>query len=178
MPTSIREKRLAHFAELRGVAYAAATSELQLTVHARLVSINQEALNAWTSDWRPRHAVTPLRGGWNWGEDAASYMREADAFHLAIWSNQKLCGLAVGAPTKGHKSLVIHAFEGSPDPTHPLKGSILALVLEAADAYARVLGATRLRLHWPALELIPTYQRLGFELVTERSVQYCGRGIR
>lgn len=178
MPTSIREKRLAQFAKLRGEAYAAATGQLQLKVPARLRSINQEALDAWVTDWKPLLAIPPVRGGWNWAEDAASYMRKADSFHLAIWSGQKLCGLAVGAPTTGHKSLAIHAFEGSPDPTHPLKGSVLALVLEAADAYARVLGATRLRLQWPASELIATYERLGFQLVHDRGVQYCDRGVR
>jgi hypothetical protein len=172
--------RLTQFANVRRQSYLRARAELQTDLPApvRLASVNADTLAAWEKQWPPHQPDVPIRGGWDWTSVGSSYLQIPDAFHLAIWSDSTLCGLAVGTPTRARQSLVIDCFEGSPDSKHPLKGFILPLVLMVGDAYAAALGATRLRLRLPDKTLIPTYEALGFELHgPEHGVWCCDRGV-
>jgi len=74
----------------------------------------------------------------------------------------------------------LYDLEGNPDPTHPLRWRVAAVVMTALEAYAIVLGKAELRLVEPLPEMIPFYcsRFMGFELVTpRRGGPYCRRSL-
>lgn len=94
--------------------------------------------------------------------------RDADDFHVAVWSRSALCGLAIGTPSKRQTILRVQYVEGAPWP-HPLKGYVLPVTLATAAAYGTALGARVLRLVEPDPSLQRRYQeRYGFGPVVYR----------
>jgi hypothetical protein len=81
---------------------------------------------------------------------------------VAVWSGDELCGLAIGKTRQ--QFCRVDYLEGSPSPTHSLKGYVTVIVSGAAVAYATALGRTEVRLTDPLPEVIPHYQALGFVL--------------
>lgn len=165
---------------VRADAYAAATQALigEIRTPFDLRSIESRALRVWRTEWVPRYTDARDIGEWNWDALSSDYLRRPAAFHLAIWSEGRLCGMAAGKASGKHRILTVNFIEGSPDPHHPLKGKIRTLALAAAKSYAQVLGATTLRLSDPAPELLAGYVAAGFDLVfLGRAVRYCERRI-
>jgi hypothetical protein len=68
-------------------------------------------------------------------------------------------------------TLSVHFLEGNPDPLHPLRRRIAPLALTAADAYAALIGAWRLRLISPLPGVMRTYERLGFNIAHDNDAQ-------
>jgi hypothetical protein len=91
-------------------------------------------------------------------EDAKK--NEPDRFEVSVWSGETLCGLAVGWTRQAFCR--VDYLEGSPDPAHPLKGSVAVIVSGAATAYATALGKDEIRLMNPIPAVVPHYQGLGF----------------
>jgi hypothetical protein len=133
-----------------------------------LTEIDSVAIEAWYSTWQRRN---PLGyGGWDWPALVAPVRRRPAAFHLAIWSGEWLCGLAVGRASKRRRSgvrhtLSVHFLEGNSDPRQPLRGRVAPLALAGAEAYAAILGTRRLRLMDPLPGVHRIYTRLGFGIV-------------
>lgn len=178
----IRDALVRRYMQIRSAAYASVVADAETTgaiaVPLCLTGIMPAALTAWEQSWAP-HGDDPSRpGGWNWVQIAGVYSRHPDAFHLAIWSGLALCGLSAGRPSRGHHYLAVNFLEGSPVADHPLKGQVLPLVLAAATAYGRALGAASLRLNNPLPGAVPLYERQGFTLVWGRGTgPYCERRI-
>lgn len=168
------------YANVRHLAFASVREELadEFPVAVKFGDINLTALRAWARQWQPLFDGSRDPGEWDWETLASSYLRRPDAFQVAIWSAEKLCGLALGRPSNSHRELAVHFIEGSPDPDHPLKGSILMLSVAAADAYAAALGADWLLIDSPAAGLLSKYSELGFASVVQGSrVSYCERRV-
>jgi hypothetical protein len=181
MATYRREMEFRRYARLRADAFAAATQALsdETPIPFRLTSIDSRALRVWRTKWVPSYTGSSDVGEWDWDELARDYLRRPSTFHLAIWSRQSLCGLAMGKPNSSRRRLSIEYLEGSPNMNHPLKGWILRIALASGTAYARALGADTLRLSDPVPALIPRYLASGFDLVfLGRAVRYCERRIR
>jgi hypothetical protein len=141
---------------------------------------NTLGVNFWLGD-AGRDAVVAWRGwsgpskheegGWPWDELISQYARNPADFRLAIWSDQTLCGLAVGATTDrrrdGRRNAVkVEWVEGNPDPHHPLKGTILEFALTAADYFADAVAADFVKVVTPARRLMDRYEAMGFVLAS------------
>ena len=132
----------------------------------RVTGLDQTAHAAWDATWRDRRHWTGA-GGWPWDRTAQRFCQRPQAFHLAIWSGERLCGLAAGRPSRrtriGHRhTLSVHYLESDPDETHPLRGWIAPLAIACATSYGHLLGATRLALVNPLPGALTLYQARGF----------------
>ncbi len=94
-----------------------------------------------------------------------------------------LCGLAVGRVSNKNSSgrrnaISIDYIESAHDPTHPLRGVIAFLVVDAAETFGRALQASHLRLVEPLPGVLGVYEKLGFTIVWDRERPlYCERRI-
>lgn len=124
----------------------------------RLTPIDLAALNA-AKPWRAAQAV-----GWEW--PAVIKRRRANRFDLAIWHGEILCGLAYGPADAAW--VAIGFLQGSPDPTHPLRGRVIPIVLAVLEAQMLAAGADEARLLSPFPELVPLYEARGYRRVADR----------
>lgn len=141
-----------------------------------MADIDALAIEAWRDTWQRGHALG--YGGWDWSGLVAPVWRRPTGFYLAVWSGETLCGLAVGRTSRRRRSgqrhtLSVHFLEGNPDTRHPLRGRIAPLALAAAESYAALIGAQRLRLIDPLPGVLRTYQRLGFSLARKSGARLC-----
>ncbi|HET7233738.1 MAG TPA: hypothetical protein VFJ16_27255 [Longimicrobium sp.] len=147
----------------------------------RLADVDGRALAAWERTWQSPHPNDS--GGWNWRLVADEFRSDPAVLKVALWSGSVLCGLAFGRPShrtkRGTRSILsIHYMEGNPDPAHPLKGSVAALLVTTAEIYGRELGASSIRMVDALPGVIPVYLALGFAVVeTRNGVIYCEKEI-
>lgn len=163
----------------RALAFQAAEAKLAAAgIVAELRPLDASALAAFAAQWRGHPT---RRVAWPWSDMAADWRRACpERFELAVWSGGQLCALALGRPAPSARHLALHYQEGSPNPAHPLRGRVTAVVLIAAEAYALVLGKTELRLVEPLPALVSYYcsPALGFHLVSPPGAPpYCTRRI-
>ena len=73
-----------------------------------------------------------------------------------------------------------HVRRTPPEPPDvPLRGHVVAIATAVAESYGVIMGARRLRLRAPDRNLLPYYQKHGFEVVWRGSLPlYCEREIR
>jgi hypothetical protein len=148
----------------------------------RLVDTDEETLAAWRSTWRDAHPSG--FGNWNWERILRRAWRRPSAFHVAVWSGEQLCGLGAGRLSKRRlvgvrHTISLHFIESAHDAGHPLRHTIAALVISAAEGYGRLVGASRIRLIEPLPGVIHIYQELGFEVAHKAGQPvYCERRIR
>lgn len=129
------------------------------------------AIKKWNHTWRtvPNPRKKP-DGGWDWAELRKQYYfkkfkyREQYRIDIAIWTEQELCGLALGGIDKNNAYLAIDYIEGSPI-EHSLKGYILDIVLTIIYRYATIYHISELRLNEPVDGLISLYKSKGFEII-------------
>jgi len=146
-----------------------------------LTDIDDVAIHAWRETWG--FPFQRRKVGWDWAKIAQSFRRRPTAFQVALWSGDVLCGLSVGRMSRRRRNgrrytLSLHFMESSPEPEHPLRRRVAPLVFAAAEEYARVFGAVRLRLIEPLPHVLGLYARLGFAVVVERGRPlYCEREI-
>jgi len=133
-------------------------SGLQVEAHP----IEYSALEQ-TLDWENR------RYQWSWFDLKRKFRNIPARFELSVIAQGKVCGLAIGKPSRGRRHLSVYFLEGHPDKLHPLKGQILPIILEAAALYAVALGCSYLRLIKPVDGLHARYQRHGFEFDKDNS---------
>jgi hypothetical protein len=116
-------------------------------------------------DWAPS-AHRKLQ--WDWTNWYQGFRRSPNRIEVAAYVGEALRGLFLGTvvqPKDGTALRVqIHYIEGCPGP-HELKGQVIALMLDLAEAYALVIGAKELRIVQPLERLIPYYEGYGLKLV-------------
>lgn len=142
-----------------------------LTGPVRLTSIDGPALRIWKSRWQPN--LPEAVADWDWERLHAGYANDAYRFEMAIWSDEELCGLAIGKPSNGGTFLRVDVMQGAPI-LHPLKNLVRLFVVDTAIAYADCLDINELRLMRPLEPLWAIYGAMGFDLAgrTQRP-PYC-----
>lgn len=149
------------YAMHRTLAYEDTVSRIKLPKRYQLAGIGYEALKAFEKVWQPNKE---RKVKWDWMEQVARWKRtDHSRLELAVWHDKELCGLMVGKTSKRKTIVYVLGIEGAPY-KHPLKGYIIPIALEVAEAYATSLGAKELRLDKPAAILIARYQKLGYTL--------------
>jgi hypothetical protein len=153
-PPASRSDAESRYRDLRRMAFQQAQAVLAADgIAAELRPIDAVALAAFAT-WPPRSV------DWPWPKMAADWRRGRPArFDLAIWSDDTLCGLALGRPAPSAAHMSLHYLEGNPDPGHPLHFKVLNVVITALEAYATVLGKTELRLVDPLPEAVSPIAR-------------------
>jgi hypothetical protein len=173
------------YTELRDLAHHTALERTKIPgVALSLTHINQDAIDSQQHVWAPAY-IPGTPGGFDWAGHLRRMRNHLDRFEVAIWAydgelpvHEVLCGLALGKPSVARDNLTITLLEGSPVRTHPLRGHVLRIVLEAAEAYGMALGAEVLRIARPLPSALPKYQAYGFSLVNRRGEDpYCYRRI-
>jgi hypothetical protein len=144
-----------------------------------ITAIDKWALAAWREQWRPAMPHGKPWTDWNWQAEADGWQkRHVDRFEVAIWSNDQLCGMAIGKPSAARNNLSIYLLQGHPLANHALKGALLGVILDIAEAYGTALNCRELRLVKPLGGALPLYQKAGFRLEKPKSVApYCVRSI-
>jgi hypothetical protein len=171
---------------IRRTAYDAALIRLSEAVPPgallRLTPISRKAVAAWREQWNDR--VHPSGVAWDWSLIADQCRYNPKLFHIAIWSGDTLCGLAVGHLSPESARGVRHTISlervaGAPVGEHPLKGMVLSIAFTTAIEFGKFFGATRLRLMHPVSGMIARYEALGFTVVRKHNqVLYCEKEIR
>jgi hypothetical protein len=177
----------ARHADARLEAYEAAREDaidhLALGASLRFTDIDVRALDAWRRTWagRPHEGGT---GGWNWPALVENRPRRAAVLPLAIWDGADLCGLALGQASRHraagvrHTVTLTHAERRPEPPEVSLRGKIIPLAIAVARNYGIALGATRLRLAYPDLNLLGYYELLGFRVAWQGGKPvYCEQEI-
>ena len=153
------------YADLRRMAFARALEHSAATGLAtpatRIAPIDRTALHVYAQTWAARRHWTGA-GGWPWDLLVRSYLKKPRAFHAALWESNQLCGLAVGAVSKGRRRITLRYVQSAPDPEHPLRGRVMLLMLEAVKEYGLALGSESLVLRNPLAGVLRLYLDLGF----------------
>ncbi|HEX8242781.1 MAG TPA: hypothetical protein VF541_04785 [Longimicrobium sp.] len=165
---------LAHerYAGIRGIAFAETLRVARrvglATEAAALRPITTQTIDAYRLQWgRSRRHWTGF-GGWDWEMLFRRYCRKPRAFHTAVWAGDTLCGLCVGRVCRSRSHIMVPFMESSPDPGHPLRGTITPLVLDACRNYALAIGVERILLKNPLEGVQERYTRFGFRLACTR----------
>jgi hypothetical protein len=103
---------------------------------------------------------------WDW--TGIVKRRESGRLEVAIWSNQRLCGLAYGQMRGG--ALCLSRLEADPDPAHPLKGQIVNIGIAVLETQALILGIPETRLESPDPALVQRYRGIGYDWLVEKGV--------
>jgi hypothetical protein len=174
-----------HYAGLRRTAFDSVTrdaiTEGGIRVPLRLMDTDEKTLAVWRATWGDRHPSG--FGNWNWERILRRAWRRPSAFHVAVWSDEQLCGLGVGRLSKRRlvgvrHTISLHFVESAHNKQHPLRRTIAPLVISAAEAYGSLVGASRIRLVEPLPGVIQMYEDLGFTVAHKAGQPvYCERRI-
>jgi hypothetical protein len=134
----------------RNSAYASLTG-----VAIQFAPISDAAIRCWRDD-----ATNPI---YPWDDLKSQFRPYIKRFEVAIWGNGRVCGMAIGRPSREHTNLTIHFAERWMSDSNPIKGFVAPIVADVANAYAIALGAQFLRIKDPVEGAIPAYLSLGFE---------------
>ncbi|HHI94345.1 MAG TPA: hypothetical protein ENK04_12650 [Gammaproteobacteria bacterium] len=108
--------------------------------------------------------VDSRRVAWDWDVVQKKYRAHPKRFELAVWYRKyQMCGASIGKPTCHGGKLRLDFLESAPQGT-PLDGLITDIVITAGVAYAKLIGATQLRIMKPVNEQVKNYysSRPGF----------------
>jgi hypothetical protein len=185
MPISAYRLAQQYYARLRRNAYDQVEREVWeagfVRVPLRITDTDAHTVAAWRAQWGGAHPTGD--GNWEWDRILARAWRRPAAFHVAIWSGEHLCGLAVGRASKRRltgvrHTISVHFIESAHSIDHPLRHRIAPLVIAAAVGYGRQLGAWRIRLINPLPGALPLYERYGFTVARKAGQSlYCERRI-
>jgi len=143
-----------------------------------LKMVDEEACRIWAETWQAIERSEP-DGGWDWAHIHNETKWRDDQFCIALWHDDAiLCGLALLTVTRG--AIAVEVLEGNPDRNHPLKRSVLPILLDTSTRFAQVVGRSELRLVEPVDGLISVYCDVyGFELVPASKGQktVCRRSV-
>lgn len=106
---------------------------------------------------------------WDWSVLKHTYQHYPSRFELAIRSDTTLCGLAIGKPSKAREHMSAKFIEGHPNERHPLKGYVLDILLDGLEVYGNALQCKFARVDDVVEEIVPLYERAGYELANKRS---------
>ncbi len=140
-----------YFKQLREATYRAAERRYH---QVRLSAIDDKAVNA------------ALSGGYTWAWDDDENAHLAARFEVAIWENSQLTGLCRGKPIETLSKLCLEIVEAAPNVPRSGRSDILPIISACATIYARMIGASEIRLMEPTSKSrIRLYTRLGFRYV-------------
>lgn len=131
------------------------------------------SLSGWTNRAKEVFASTWGVDGrkvdWDWPAIFRTY-DDHTRLDLAIWVENRLCGLALGILTS--EALALKFLEGDSRSDCPLRGRRALIALETAQCYAQLRGRTELRVE-PINGSVETLYRdiFGFTLETPRGRQ-------
>lgn len=152
---------------IRKAMLRAAMQHLPATAGLELRLIDAVALTV-TKEW----ALSGLRKvDWDWfaGYRDLQY-RYPKRFELAIWHNGALVNLTFGRPTYHGAGLRLDFIEASPDKK---RIKTVPIVVVAALAYAKAIGANEVRIMKPINDEVKAYyERFGFTFVEKRNYLY------
>ncbi len=167
------------YRQVRSLAYQATARVLRqgLAPQARLTEIGLSALQIYRETWPDAYGLRGHEVQFDWDSLFRHYRRKYSRFEAALWDDDALCGLCYGMPSQGPQHLTLQfmeAYEGE----HSLKGLVIDIMHEAANAYAFALGKQELRIEDPVEAAIPLCLRRGFELASEtRGRTYYSRKV-
>jgi len=125
----------------------------------RFEAINAQALKAWEL-WQDPHFA--------WNEVVGWKASEPLALDLAIWFDERLCGLCFANPNNSRQKIRIVRLEGLPGEAHPLKKRIAPLAILVVEQYAKIIGSKFIEVQEPLKGAISIYQQFGFYFDAER----------
>ena len=163
------------YRDLRRLAHRHAERQITSDMAIRISDIGPSAIDQYVRTWIEH---PDRKTDFEWTEITQYFRKRPDRFEAAIWSDDVLCGLAIGRPSDGRDVMNLVFLEGCPEEAHPLKGMVHRAALEAAHAYGTAINSKILRLIDPIPPVIPLYQRIGFRLVTPTGESaYCEKEI-
>lgn len=98
---------------------------------------------------------------WDWEKIWHQGCKRSRRVELAIWVEQKLCGLALGRVSKNCVVATIHYLESNPQ-SNPLKGNIAPIAIRYVEALGIMHGCTQSSIEQPAPGLVEFYKGLGY----------------
>jgi hypothetical protein len=102
---------------------------------------------------------------WDWRFGVGSYRkRYPNRFELAIWYNRALCGLSLGRPSFRGTRVRLDFVERVPG-ENPLAGRVVPVALTAYEIYARLIGASQVRIMDPLRGLVDYYSSFNYVYV-------------
>lgn len=108
---------------------------------------------------------------WDWKFGAQMYRkRYPNRFELAVWHNNTVCGLSLGRPSY-HGTRVRLDFIERVSGVNALKGRVTPIAVTAYEVYARLIGASQVRIIKPAEALITYYSSLNYVFVKGSNTQ-------
>ena len=137
----------------------------------RLTDIDDAALAFWEWFWRPCHPGVHYDGDFPWDAIVDQIRTTPRRLELAIWADGTLCGLCAGMASKNASHVAIRfleRFHGD----NPVRGFVMPIAVAYAEAYAIVLGRRELKIRNPTEGATPSYEELGFRLVTPRKCRH------
>ena len=102
------------------------------------------------------------QGGFPWDLIWRQVRSTPRRFDIAVWDGSLLCGLAIGMASRGKTNVTIKWVERFDVLENLLRGQLATIVFNAADHYARLLGARRLRVKDPLPGTERLYEAHGF----------------
>jgi hypothetical protein len=144
--------------------------------------IETSTLEVWHRTWSGVHPSGA--GKWNWPGLVEQLPHRAAVLPIAIWYGDDLCGMALGQASRrrtngSRHTVTLTHIERRPEPPGvPLRGEVVSLAVEVALRYALAIGARRLRLRNPDVNLLKHYEVIGFKAVWRNGIPvYCEREV-
>lgn len=140
-------------------------------VDLRLYSIEDDALQQCEQLWTifPRQSHPPT---FPWREILNFERRTPRRFELAIWNGSLLCGLVIGRASRSNigpeSNVTITLLQGAPPEINLLKGYIAPIAIDAALAYATILGRPMVYVKDPLPAVMNYYQEFDFKVAKRR----------
>lgn len=117
---------------------------------------------------------------WSWSGAVRQYRGIPARFELAIWVGDRLCGLALGSPSKSDLHCAIVYLEGGPEDESSLRGLVFLVATTHLEVYARFLGKREARVVGPANDkIVALAKAVGYDFIKAPKGQddYCVKEI-
>ena len=157
----------ARYQRLANAARWACEKELAFIGVFALSECSNKTLEAIETQWEPAGRNEETR--WDWKEILRRH-REPDRLEMAIWSGERLAGVALALT--GGDSVTLAFLEGDPRQECPLRGKRALIALDATARYAQGRGKAEIRISPINASLERLYvEQYGFEKRSERGEQ-------
>lgn len=105
---------------------------------------------------------------WDWRKERSHFAsRYPKRFEVALWQSNKLIGVSLGRPTCNATGLRLDIIEGSPSDLGD-RPPVTIEVLLAYEVYAKMIGASHIRIMKPVNEDVKNYYcQLGYTYVSD-----------
>lgn len=142
-----------------------------LGVDLRLFPIDEGALQQVEETWHATQ-VPDRPAPFKWRDIFRFEERTPRRFEMAIWNGSLLCGLTIGRASRSRygddSNVTITFLQAAPGPINKLKGYIAPSALDAASAYATILGRPVVFIKDPLPEVRPYYEAFDFTVAKRR----------